>query len=136
MKKKFSIAIAIVLCFLFFGMKTNAQIYSNLTKVYVKSSQYLGPYTLQIAIERYDGTPFNQGTVTGGPFYFNNEYALNPDPYPFYNIPWPVNPPVTNYCRIWMSATYNGITKYGYSDWLTPDNSGNVYPDVIRIIFD
>jgi hypothetical protein len=115
-------------------MKTNAQIYSINTKVYVQSSLYLGPYTLKIAIERYDGTVFDQSNVTGGPFYFNTQYPL-PNQWLFPNIPWPVQPPVTNFCRVLMSATYNGTTNYGHSDWLTPDNNGYIYPDVIQIIF-
>jgi hypothetical protein len=136
MKKILSIPVVLVCCLLFLGMNSNAQICSINTKVYVKSSLYLGPCTLQIAIERYDGTVFNPSNVTsGGPFYFNTEYTVQPNPWFFSNIPWPVQPPVTNYCRIWMSATYNGTTQYGYSDWLTPDNYGYVYPDVIKIDF-
>lgn len=134
MKNKLSILAVIAFCLLFFGMTTNAQIYAINTTFYIQSS-IVGPFTLQVAIERYDGTYYDLSSLTtGGPYYSGTAYSL-PSPWPFPDIPWPVSPPVTNYCRVWMYATRNGTTNPGHSGWLSPDNNGWVYPGLIIIPF-
>jgi len=133
MKKKISILALIAFCVLSFGMTTKAQIYAIDLKFYVRASSG-GPFTIQVGIEDYLNNVYDI-TQLLGTWAANTEFTLT-NPWYFQNIPLPPGPPYQfNYCRVVMSATYNGTTKYGASGWTTPDIYGYIYPGTVRISF-
>lgn len=89
---------------------------------------------MRVEIQDYHGNYYDN-TAAPGTWYANITYGLL-SPWPFPAIPPAPQPPsFTSYCRVIMSATYNGTTKYGASSWTYPDVNGFIYPDLITIPF-
>lgn len=125
---KNSILNKLAICFLlvFWGITASAQVHVvNLTYYFPGPS---GTYTAAAAVQTSNNI-YNQQAI-GYPSPYITNYAASP--LNFNSVPIP-SPMPMNYCRV-VVAVYNGTDwHYGYSEWTSPDASGNIYPDLVKV---